>query len=665
MTSRQGILVGVLVLIVAVLAVGWYTGFSFDISRFFAGQVGVMTVQCGPTQNIISWTPDDRANSNSIQRGNSGPKNLPNCADYWCWLPTIDYPHPAPPTSYTDNQLQPGVCYEYRIKYQPGLPSNSIFCPIGCNATPTPATPTPTPSPSPSPSPSPTAAPPMATLAGICDTPDVTRINLNWTVIGAQSAGVLEKSDNAGAYVGIFQDTAPFTRNSYPDTQVVFGHVYSYRYQVAPGVYSNIITLAPTAASCNAPTPTPTPSPSLSPSPTPSPSPSPSPTASPVMPTVDIKCSAGNNAASDGPCQIQSGGSSTLSWTSANATSCTASGGWSGVKGTQGSQSSGAMTSSQTFVITCSNASGLSATDQVVVNVTGAPTPSPTATPPPLSCAPANQTVTTGQSAGFAAGGGTAPYTWYAQNGSPQNGQGGSFNTTHSAQGAFQVRVTDSQSRTSTCTVTVVATQTTPTSPALDIQKTVRNVTAGGTEGENVTAAPGQTVEFTLRVSSTGTGTATQVTVRDTLPSGLTYSVGSTTVDNVAAPDGVTGSGLSLGDMPAGRAVIVRFRAVLAAASFFPVGTTVLTNTATAQAAGVAASAATNVQNTALISVTRGAPVPAQVPTGPGESAALALIVSVITTLLYVGYTSTEAFRRREATAEAQRSRSDLPDFRR
>src|ERR1700682_3110915 len=44
------------------------------------------------------------------------------------------------------------------------------------------------------------------------------------------------------------------------------------------------------------------------------------------------------------PTAVASGGASTLTWSSTNATSCTASGGWSGAKATGGTQSTGALT---------------------------------------------------------------------------------------------------------------------------------------------------------------------------------------------------------------------------------------------------------------------------------------------------------------------------------
>ncbi|HXV26950.1 MAG TPA: hypothetical protein VD862_02935 [Candidatus Paceibacterota bacterium] len=117
---------------------------------------GTLQVQCGTGQNVLTWGPHPQANSNSIERGNTGTKNLPECADYWCWLPSSAYTHQAPtaqqPATYTDTQIQQGTCYGYRVKYAPAIPSNVVYCPSGCNASPTPTvTPTPTATPTPGP----------------------------------------------------------------------------------------------------------------------------------------------------------------------------------------------------------------------------------------------------------------------------------------------------------------------------------------------------------------------------------------------------------------------------------------------------------------------------------------------------------------------------------
>jgi uncharacterized repeat protein (TIGR01451 family) len=123
----------------------------------------------------------------------------------------------------------------------------------------------------------------------------------------------------------------------------------------------------------------------------------------------------------------------------------------------------------------------------------------------------------------------------------------------------------------------------TPPAPALILIKQVRNVTNNTALAESVEATPGQTVEFSLRISSIGTSAVTSVTVRDSLPAGLAYVAGSTTIDGVAAADGIIGSGLGLGDMAAGRTITVTFRATVAASSFFSSGTTTLINTAFAR----------------------------------------------------------------------------------
>ena len=71
------------------------------------------------------------------------------------------------------------------------------------------------------------------------------------------------------------------------------------------------------------------------------------------LPTVDLDANG-----SDGPITISYNTSANLSWTSAYATSCTASNGWTGGKALNGSESTGNLTSSKTYTLTCSNAGG-------------------------------------------------------------------------------------------------------------------------------------------------------------------------------------------------------------------------------------------------------------------------------------------------------------------
>ncbi|HUO56126.1 MAG TPA: hypothetical protein VMU27_01685, partial [Candidatus Paceibacterota bacterium] len=72
------------------------------------------------------------------------------------------------------------------------------------------------------------------------------------------------------------------------------------------------------------------------------------------------------------PGTITEGQSSTLSWSSTNATSCTASNGWSGTEPTSGTQSV-SPTATTTYSMVCSGPGGNSATSSATVGVTKAP----------------------------------------------------------------------------------------------------------------------------------------------------------------------------------------------------------------------------------------------------------------------------------------------------
>lgn len=71
------------------------------------------------------------------------------------------------------------------------------------------------------------------------------------------------------------------------------------------------------------------------------------------------------------PVSVASGATSTLTWSSSDASSCAASAGWSGRRATSGALVIGALTANTTFTLTCSDATG-SVTQSVTVQV-GAP----------------------------------------------------------------------------------------------------------------------------------------------------------------------------------------------------------------------------------------------------------------------------------------------------
>jgi hypothetical protein len=79
------------------------------------------------------------------------------------------------------------------------------------------------------------------------------------------------------------------------------------------------------------------------------------------LPTVDLTAT---------PTTVDPGGTSTISWTSTNATSCSAKEGWSASKATSGSISVGPLTQTTTYTITCSDGNGsVSAPSAATVNV--------------------------------------------------------------------------------------------------------------------------------------------------------------------------------------------------------------------------------------------------------------------------------------------------------
>ncbi|MCM2310762.1 MAG: DUF4038 domain-containing protein, partial [Steroidobacteraceae bacterium] len=67
------------------------------------------------------------------------------------------------------------------------------------------------------------------------------------------------------------------------------------------------------------------------------------------------------------PTSVTSGSSSTLSWSSTNATSCAASNGWSGAKATSGTQSTGPLGSTTTYTLVCTGAGGSGSDSMTVV----------------------------------------------------------------------------------------------------------------------------------------------------------------------------------------------------------------------------------------------------------------------------------------------------------
>ncbi|MEK7538860.1 MAG: peptidoglycan-binding protein, partial [Patescibacteria group bacterium] len=92
----------------------------------------------------------------------------------------------------------------------------------------------------------------------------------------------------------------------------------------------------------------------------------------PSAPTVTIAAT---------PASVTSGGSTVITWSSTNATSCTATGGtngWSGTKGISGTQTFTALSADTTYTMTCTGSGGTTAPQSTTVVVTVPATPTVT-----------------------------------------------------------------------------------------------------------------------------------------------------------------------------------------------------------------------------------------------------------------------------------------------
>jgi hypothetical protein len=119
MKTRIGLVVACIILLAAAFI---YLQHSVFV-RAQQSTAGSLTGVCIPGLNPrveLSWTPVNGATANSIQRGyNQG-------GSYWEFI----FGEPAPFTtySYTDTAIEPNRRYEYRVKYDPMIPSPSFWC---------------------------------------------------------------------------------------------------------------------------------------------------------------------------------------------------------------------------------------------------------------------------------------------------------------------------------------------------------------------------------------------------------------------------------------------------------------------------------------------------------------------------------------------------------
>jgi len=139
------------------------------------------------------------------------------------------------------------------------------------------------------------------------------------------------------------------------------------------------------------------------------------------------------------PTTVSAGGSSTLTWSSTNSSSCAATGGWSGPKALNGSEAVTNITQTTSFTLTCSGSGGPPAESSVQV-VVGSPTPTPTPAP----------TVALSASPTSVQSGGTTSLTWSSTNATSCSASG-NWSGSKSASGSEQI---NNLTATSTFTLT-------------------------------------------------------------------------------------------------------------------------------------------------------------------------------------------------------------------
>jgi len=136
-----------------------------------------------------------------------------------------------------------------------------------------------------------------------------------------------------------------------------------------------------------------------------------------------------------------------------------------------------------------------------------------------------------------------------------------------------------------------------PVIGTITVSKQVRNQTQNQSTFVETTAAnPSDIVEFKIAVPANN-GAVSSVVVSDILPAKLSYVGGSLRIDNVINGNSLTN--ISLGDLSAGQTKTILFRALVAQTSEFGFGTTTLTNTANVNSQSNSAS------DTASVTVTK------------------------------------------------------------
>jgi len=132
---------------------------------------------------------------------------------------------------------------------------------------------------------------------------------------------------------------------------------------------------------------------------------------------------------------------------------------------------------------------------------------------------------------------------------------------------------------------------------------------------KDVSAQPGNTIDYLVNIKNEGNTVIHNIVVRDAVPTGLQYVAGSARLINAANPNGVTISdslvttGVNIGNYNPGANAIVRY-SVLVPATYSPCGSVVWTNNVAA-----ASSETSDITSSAIVRSSYVCPVPTPTPT--------------------------------------------------
>jgi hypothetical protein len=294
---------------------------------------------------------------------------------------------------------------------------------------------------------------------------------------------------------------------------------------------------------------------------------------------VDIKANG-----SDGPITISYNNSAQLTWISENVDSCYASNDWSGTKATAGSQSTGNLTDSKVYNITCSGPSG-AVSDSVIVNIESQSTNPPVADAGPDKEVYENHSVTL-NGYGYDPDGGSVDYYWTCSNGSLSSRY--SEDPIYYAPSVSSDRyysctleVTDNEGDTDTDTMQVLVKEEEENDMSdISVKKTVKNLTRGDTVWYNsLYAKPGDRLLFRIEIEATGDGEARDIMFKDDFPEELEYE-GHLIIDNSSDSRNPSTHAINVGDLSEDDSMIITFEAEVGTKENFNYGRNDLYNEA-------------------------------------------------------------------------------------